>query len=157
MKIAVDARTLGSCPSGIGIYLYDFIRALAVEKGADNLDDVSLVLLTDVAESEQIQHLKAMGMPVVCFGRKVFRSASVYRYFGFIKQFLQREQPDLFWEPNNLIPVRLKGYHGRLVITVHDLFPLTKPEFFQWFYRLYFRSGIRKSIAQADAILFNSE
>ena len=157
MKIAVDARTLGSCPSGIGIYLYDFIRALAAEKGTDGLDDVSLVLLTDVAESEQIQHLKAMGMPVVCFGRKVFRSASVYRYFGFIKQFLQREQPDLFWEPNNLIPVRLKGYHGRLVITVHDLFPLTKPEFFQWFYRLYFRSGIRKSIAQADAILFNSE
>lgn len=153
MKIAVDARTLGSCPSGIGIYLYDFIRALR----ENSADDCSLILLTDVAESEQIQRLKAMGIPVKCFGKKVFRSASVYRYFDFVKQFLQNEQPDLFWEPNNLIPVNLKGYHGKLVITIHDLFPLTRPEFFRWFYRLYFQRGIRRSIIQADAILFNSE
>ena len=31
MKIAIDARTLGDCPSGIGIYLYDFIKALLAD------------------------------------------------------------------------------------------------------------------------------
>lgn len=32
MKIAIDARTLGSKPSGIGMYLFDFLKELVKYK-----------------------------------------------------------------------------------------------------------------------------
>ena len=155
MKIAIDARTLGDCPSGIGIYLYDFIKALLADS-ENTGSKLEILLLTDIEESEQLQKLKEAGLKIQVFGKKVFRSAGVYAYFSFIRRVLLTEQPELFWEPNNLIPIKLKGFAGKIVITVHDLFPITKPEYFRWVYRIYFKQGIRKSIRQADAFLFDS-
>lgn len=150
MKILVDARTLGSRPSGIGMYLFDFIKALA-EKPKFNI-----VLVTDVAESEHIHHLQTMGIPVICYGKRIFRSAGVFSYFNFIGQLLQKEKPDIFWEPNNLIPVKFRNFRGVTVLTLHDLFPITEPENFSWIYRLYYNYSIRKSLKNTDAILYNS-
>lgn len=150
MKIAVDARTMGSCPSGVGIYLYDFIRELI------SYSEFEFLLITDVSESEQMHFFELQGIPILCYGRKIFRSIGVYPYFEFLRRILVEHQPELFWEPNNLLPIMLRGYYGKTVLTIHDLFPITKPEYFQWFYRLYFRVGIQKSVKQADAILFNS-
>ena len=45
MKIAVDARTLGSRPSGVGMYLNDFLKQLM------KYEDLELVLISDVSES----------------------------------------------------------------------------------------------------------
>lgn len=150
MKIAVDARTMGSCPSGVGIYLYDFIRELI------SYSEFEILLITDVSESEQMHFFELRKIPVLCYGKKVFRSAGVYLYFEFLRKILVEQQPELFWEPNNLLPIALHGYHGKTVLTIHDLFPITKPEYFHWLYRLYFKVGIRKSVKQADAFLFNS-
>lgn len=150
MRIAVDARTMGYRPSGIGIYLYDFLCELVKKK------DFQITLLTDVAESPQIQTLIESGIRVRCFGKRVFRSLGVYPYFSFVREYLCKEQPDLFWEPNNLLPVKLNGFKGKTVLTVHDLFPITKPEYFHWSYRIYFRLGIMRSLNFADAVLFNS-
>ena len=52
MKIAIDARTLGDCPSGIGIYLYDFIKALLADS-ENTGSKLAMRLLTDIEESEQ--------------------------------------------------------------------------------------------------------
>lgn len=49
MKIAVDARTLGSRPSGVGMYLNDFLKQLM------KYEDLEFVLISDVAESEYIK------------------------------------------------------------------------------------------------------
>lgn len=45
IKIAVDARTLGSRPSGVGMYLNDFLEQLI------NYDEFEWVLFTDVAKA----------------------------------------------------------------------------------------------------------
>lgn len=50
MKIAVDARTLGSRPSGVGMYLNDFLKVLMKYR------EFEFVLLSDVAESEYIRY-----------------------------------------------------------------------------------------------------
>ena len=42
MKIAVDARTLGSRPSGVGMYLNDFLKQLM------KYEDLEFVLISDV-------------------------------------------------------------------------------------------------------------
>ena len=49
MKVAIDARTLGSRPSGVGMYLNDFLKQLIKYK------DIEFVLISDVAESEYIR------------------------------------------------------------------------------------------------------
>jgi len=87
----------------------------------------------------------------------IFRSAGVMKYFSFVRKELNRMQPDIFWEPNNLLPVRLKGFQGKLAVTIHDVFPLTIPECFSWKYRLYFKRGVASTIRQADLLIFNSK
>ena len=55
MKIAVDARTLGSRPSGVGMYLNDFLKQLM------KYEDLEFVLISDVAESEYIKSFITLG------------------------------------------------------------------------------------------------
>ena len=57
MKIAVDARTLGSRPSGVGMYLNDFLKVLMKYR------EFEFVLLSDVAESEYIRYFMEKGKP----------------------------------------------------------------------------------------------
>ena len=52
LKIAVDARTLGSRPSGVGMYLNDFLEQLIT------YDEFEWVLFTDVKESEYIKRFE---------------------------------------------------------------------------------------------------
>ena len=59
MKIAVDARTLGSRPSGVGMYLNDFLKVLMKYR------EFEFVLLSDVAESEYIRYFMEKGIPVI--------------------------------------------------------------------------------------------
>ncbi len=150
MKITVDVRTMSCRPSGIGIYTYDFLKALYLR------GDISLTLLTDVTASEQIRFFEQQGIPIVSYGRRIFRSGDVYKYFSFVLDNLRADQPDLFWEPNNLIPVSLNGYSGKTVVTIHDIFPLTMKEYYSFIYRTYFRLNIGRTIAQTSALLFDS-
>ena len=124
MKIAVDARTMGSSPSGIGMYTYNFLCEFAKDP------ETELILISDVDTSEQMQEMKRLGIPVYLYGKQVFRSAEVFRYFTFVKQMLKEIQPDIFWEPNNLLPKKMTGYRGKSVLTVHDIFPVTTPQYF---------------------------
>ena len=51
MKIAVDARTLGSRPSGVGMYLNDFLKQLM------KYEDLEFVLISDVERVNILSHL----------------------------------------------------------------------------------------------------
>ncbi len=151
MKIAVDARTMASRPSGVGNYLSDFLKALFQRKEFD------VILICDVAESEAIRFFLGHSVPVFCYGKRVFRSAGVFAYFSYVRKILLSEKPDCFWEPNNLFPFPLTGFHGKVILTVHDLFPITMPQYYSRRYRFYFRTCIRMSLKQADAVLYNSQ
>lgn len=151
MKIAVDARTMGSSPSGIGMYTYNFLCEFAKDP------ETELILISDVDTSEQMQEMKRLGIPVYLYGKQVFRSVEVFRYFTFVKQMLKEIQPDIFWEPNNLLPKKMTGYRGKSVLTVHDIFPVTTPQYFSVLYRMYFRIMLRRSLKTVDAILYDSD
>lgn len=151
MKIAVDARTMGSSPSGIGMYTYNFLCEFAKDP------ETELILISDVDTSEQMQEMKRLGIPVYLYGKQVFRSAEVFRYFTFVKQMLKEIQPDIFWEPNNLLTKKMTGYRGKSVLTVHDIFPVTTPQYFSVLYRMYFRIMLRRSLKTVDAILYDSD
>lgn len=74
LKIAVDARTLGSRPSGVGMYLNDFLEQLI------KYDEFEWVLFTDVKESEYIKRFEARGISVIAWGKPVYKSVGVYAY-----------------------------------------------------------------------------
>lgn len=87
LKIAVDARTLGSRPSGVGMYLNDFLEQLI------KYDEFEWVLFTDVKESEYIKRFEARGISVIAWGKPVYKSVGVYAYFAFIKKALKQVKP----------------------------------------------------------------
>lgn len=151
MVLMVDARTLGDSPSGIGLYLYSFLKEIVKEQS------IKLYLLSDVDTSSEIQDIKAHGAEIILYGKKTFRSAGVFAYFRFVHQMLIQYQPDLFLEPNNLIPLPMIGFKGKTVLVIHDIFPITAPDHYGIVYQMYFRFFIKKSIRQSDLILYNSE
>lgn len=149
MKIVIDARTLGSKPSGIGIYAYHFLCGL--------LSDYEVILVTDVATSSEMQELRKKNVRIIEYGKVVYRSTAVFSYFRFVRKILREIQPELFWEPNILIPIPLTGFSGKSIITIHDMFPVTMPQYFGWKYSHYFRYMLKKTIRRTDMILYNSE
>lgn len=149
MKIVVDARTMGSRPSGIGMYLYDFLKELIKDK------EFEFILLSDVETSEYMNYFRKMGVDIRTQGKEVYKSAGVYPYFKFIQQELDKIQPDIFWEVNTVIPIKLRGKF-KTMITVHDMFPITHVKYFGIIYSLYFRYSLHKTLAYTDMILYNS-
>lgn len=150
MKIAVDARTMGSRPSGVGMYLFDFLKQLV------KYDEFEFVLLSDVADSEYIKYFAQRGVEVRTSNEHVYKSAGVYSYFAFVKKELADIKPDVFWEVNSLIPIKLKG-DFKTMITVHDMFPITHVRYFGRVYSIYFRHSLTKTLKNTDMILYNSE
>ncbi|MGN6711818.1 glycosyltransferase family 4 protein [Anaerocolumna jejuensis] len=149
MRIVIDARSMGSRPSGVGMYVYNFIKELMKF-------DFKIILLSDVEISSQIQELKLCNLAVYCYGKPVYQNREVMKYFKYINEKLIELQPELFWEPNALIPINIKGFKGKIAITIHDIFPITHSNYYSQIYRFYFTYSIKKAIKQADAIIYNS-
>jgi glycosyltransferase involved in cell wall biosynthesis len=150
VKILIDARTLGRRPSGVGMYLYNFICGLLQEK------EIQMELVSDVAESTEIQKLKAAQLPLHLYGNTIEKSAGVYAYFHFVQKVIDEVKPDIFWEGNNLIPVVLKNPGGKIIVTVHDIFPVTAPDGYGRIYPYYFRWNLQKTLRHTDAVLYDS-
>lgn len=152
MRILIDARTLGSKPSGIGTYIDRFVSAMVTQ------DHVEMILATDVAESAEMrQWLERPQVRVCVYGRSVSKGPSVWKYAAYLKRLLRELKPDIFWEPNNLLPVRFKNPYGKYVVTIHDIFPVTMPECYGRIYPLYFKYGLNKTLRCCDAVLYDAE
>lgn len=150
MKLLIDARSLGSHPSGVGIYLYDFLKEMIKQ------DSFEITLLSDVALSNEMKWLAQQNIPIITYGKHISQSVGVFQYFKFIQDSLDYYQPDLFWEPNNLIPVPLRRFTGKIMVTIHDIFPISQPEHHGFLYPKYFRYGMKQTLKQADLITYNS-
>lgn len=150
MKILIDARTLGKYPSGIGMYLYNFIW------GMNEYEDIQIELLADVVESAEIKRLEEAHIPIHRYGRHVAKSVGIYAYFRFVQQKIYEIKPDIFWEGNNLIPVKIKNPSGKVIVTIHDIFPILFPSCYSRIYQYYFRLNLHRTIRNVDAIVYNS-
>ena len=150
MKIAIDARSIGYKPSGVGMYACYYIKELLKS-------DWEVVLLTDVIVSDDIRSFRKEGVKIISYGKAVYQSMEVLNYFRFVSRQLRMLQPDIFWEPNVLIPNDLTGYKGQVMTTVHDIFPITHGDYFDWKYRVYFWTALWWTLRKADIVTFNSK
>lgn len=149
MKMLVDARTLGSKPSGIGIYTFQYLKELIKT-------DCEIILVTDVDSSEEMHYLRERGLKIICYGKSVYRSAQVFHYFAFVKEKLEEIQPELFWEPNILISGSLGKFQGKVMVTIYDMFPVTHVKYFGWKYSLYFRFMLYRTSRKANFVIYDS-
>ena len=152
MRILVDARALGTKPSGIGMYIYCFVEALAKQK------DFEIHLASDVMESDELKALSNYSsITVHTYGKYVKKSFSVWKYTFFLKKIINTIKPQVFWEMNNLLPMRVKNPFGKYILTIHDVFPISIPEYYGKMYPLYFKRGLRLSLDCCDGAVFVSE
>lgn len=152
MKLLIDARNLGSRPSGVGMYAYNFII------GFLKFQDIELHVIVDEIKSNEIIRLNSeKNIKVHAYGKCINKSILVFEYFRYVKKMIKMVHPDIFWEVNNLAPVKLKNPYGKYVITIHDIFPLTLPEYYRKIYPSYFWLGVNRTINCCDAIIYNSE
>ncbi len=151
MKLLVDARALGTKPSGIGIYVYNIICELIKD------DNYRIELITDVALSDEMQHLSEAGIQIHTYGANVGKSLGLMGYYRYVQQCIDKAKPDIFWESNTLVPIKIHNSYGKLITTIHDMFPITCPRYYGHIYPLYFRYGIKKTINSFDAIIYNSK
>ena len=149
MKIVIDARTMGSKPSGIGMYTFYYIKELMKSK-------YELILLTDVIQSQEMQFVQEHKVKVIAYGTSIYRSVNVLKYFCFMREQLRDIQPDFFWEPNILLPTQLTGYKGKTIVTIHDMFPVTHGQYFGRKYGIYFRCAFKRTIKALDMVLYDS-
>lgn len=151
MKILVDARVLGRKPSGIGFYIYYFIKFLVTRK------DFEIILITDVSESREMYCLENCGVHIVKFGKVIRKNLALLSYYLFVQKQIQKYKPEFFWEPNNLIPIQIKNPYGKYMVTIHDVFPLLYPSLYGKIYPVYFRYGLQRTVHSADIFLYNSK
>ena len=152
MKILIDSRSLGSKPSGIGMYIFNFVKALV------EFQDIEIFLLTDIEESIEIKLLKyKRNIYVLSYGKLINKNIGLFGYFKFIQRKIEEIKPEIFWEVNNLIPIKIKNPYGKIVVTIHDMFPLYMKQYYGKVYPYYYRYGINNIVNIADAIIYNSK
>ena len=152
MKILIDARSLGRKPSGIGMYIYNFVNELS------NYSDISIGLLTDVSESDEMNRLgEKEQIELYIYGKVVQKSLGLRNYFKFVQKMIHKVKPDLFWEGNNLVPVKIENPYGKFAVTIHDMFPVYMPECYGKIYPYYFKYGIAKTLNMVDIVIYNSK
>jgi len=147
-KWLVDARTLASRPTGVGMYAYRHIKRLMSEGHR-------VILVADVQESTEIADLKKLGAVVHTYGTHVFNSTGVLAYFKFVKHVIAEVKPDVFWQPNNLHPFKPKGV-TRVIVTMHDVFGLKEWSWRYALWHLYYRFNFGRTLRNVTEVWFNS-
>lgn len=153
MKMIIDIRKLSNKPSGIGMYIYNFVKGLL------KYSDLELVGITDVLISKEILELKSLNLNIIEYGKEVDNNFEVFKYFKFIEKIIEEENPEYFWEPNFIIPINLKKRfrNVKLMITIFDLIPILNPNFCSLKYRIYFKYFLYKTIKNVDSVIYISD
>lgn len=151
MKLLIDARSLGKKPSGIGIYTYNMVKELL------KISDCKITLVTDISESCEMKELKSLGVSILEYGSEIKKNFGLWFYYRFIQKCIYQINPDIFWETNSLVPIKMKNPYGKLAVTIHDVFPITYPQYYGKKYELYFKYGLKKTIKNFDLLIYNSK
>lgn len=148
----MDIRKLAHKPSGIGMYIYNFMKGLIGYEG------IEIIGITDVLISNEIKELYNSNLKIIQYGKAVDSNFEVFRYFNFVEGVLLKEQPDYFWEPNFIITKNLKRKlkNTQIIITIMDLIPVLYNEYYPLKYRIYFRYFLKKTIKFTDMFIFIS-
>ncbi|MED3664722.1 glycosyltransferase family 1 protein [Geobacillus stearothermophilus] len=142
-KIAIDVRMINA--SGIGVYIQNILPNII-----NSLDNYHFYLLGDLNTLLNYEWTQKSNVSIINLKSKIY-SLSEQRYL------LSKIPKDsvLFWSPHYIIPV---FYKGKILVTVHDIFHLAKPEFVGGFHKKLYAKLMFKAVSKkADAIISVSD
>jgi glycosyltransferase involved in cell wall biosynthesis len=147
MRIGIDGRRLGLRPKGIGRYIWELCNGLD-----EVLPNAQFFLYTPRSLNlSQISNRWSFRVDESPFRRL---PSNLWLVVG-AGRLAQRDEVDCFWSGSGLLP--LVGVRARTVLTIHDLVHKVAPETMDtralWATRLFFRL----SVANANALVTNSE
>ena len=147
MRIGIDGRRLGLRPKGIGRYIWELCNGLD-----EVLPNAQFFLYTPRSLNlPQISNRWSFRVDESPFRRL---PSNLWLVVG-AGRLAQRDEVDCFWSGSGLLP--LVGVRARTVLTIHDLVHKVAPETMDtralWATRLFFRL----SVANANALVTNSE
>ena len=147
MRIGIDGRRLGLRPKGIGRYIWELCNGLD-----EVLPNAQFFLYTPRSLNlPQISNRWSFRVDESPFRRL---PSNLWLVVG-AGRLAQRDEVDCFWSGSGLLP--LVGVRARTVLTIHDLVHKVAPETMDtralWATRLFFRL----SVANASALVTNSE
>ncbi|MFZ1122361.1 MAG: glycosyltransferase family 1 protein [Candidatus Binataceae bacterium] len=147
MRIGIDGRRLGLRPKGIGRYIWELCNGLD-----EVLPNAQFFLYTPRSLNlPRISNRWSFRVDESPFGRL---PSNLWLVVG-AGRLAQRDEVDCFWSGSGLLP--LVGVRARTVLTIHDLVHKVAPETMDtralWATRLFFQL----SVANANALVTNSE
>lgn len=149
MRIAFDGRVLERRMTGVGRYLVNILEEIPV------WDKLNQYFIFTNREQNHIRNnfyaYKTLNKPFI--DSKLFTPF----WLNFIlPPELEKENIDVLIGPNILVPTREIKNCFKISI-VHDIMPLTHPEFFPFFYKNFLKIYLPSSIKSSDLIITISE
>ncbi len=149
MRIAFDGRVLERPITGIGRYLLNILEELPEHDARNEYFIIS---------NKKQQHVNSnyyryisLNKPII--SRKIFTPLWL-NYF--IPQIIEKESLDIFIGSNILVPLK-KSAKCKYIAIIHDIMPLTHPEFFPFSYRTFLKFYLPEVIQSAELIITISE
>jgi len=149
MRIGIDCRMFSSKFTGIGRYVYEFVKNLNginAESGYPH----ELVLFFNEPEYKEYETTKNE--------KKVLVNA---RHYSFKEQFLlppkiKKEKVDIMFFPHFNVPIL---YRKPFVVTIHDLILSIFPgqKMVRWYHRLAYQMTIKNAVKKAKKVIAVSE
>jgi glycosyltransferase involved in cell wall biosynthesis len=147
VRIGIDGRRLGFRPKGIGRYIWELCKGLD-----EVLPNAEFTLYSP--RSLPLPRISNRWLARVDVSPLARLPSNLWLAFG-AGLLAQRDKVDCFWSGSGLLP--LAGLRAHKVLTIHDVVHKVAPETMDtralWASRLFFR----RSIANADSLVSNSE
>lgn len=147
MRIAIDARVLEKGITGIGRYLKDMLDGLE-KAGGEN----EYFLFTCGEINYGGSFFKNIATGRAFLPDKIF---SAYWLNMVLPGYLKRYRIDLFFTPNQLLPLKKTGVKN--VITVHDAAHKKNKKYHSLIYRIYLELLLPRSLKLSDRVITVSE
>lgn len=142
-NITIDMRMLNH--SGIGTYLKNLIP-LVVERSPEH----TYYLLGEAKDIQACAWTGKQNIHIIHCAAPIFSIKEQLEIVGLIPRIT-----DLFWCPHFNIPIL---YNGKMLVTVHDILHLARPELAgQWYKRLYAKVLLKQACQNSQQILTVSE
>lgn len=151
MKIAIEARSLTVTQTGIPRYVFNLLNEISKRDSKNEY-----ILLSDVKISDDIIKKFGPNWNNIFMGKIVSRGIQIPSYVRFLKKQCEKELPDVFWAPAGTMPDLNSFKKTKTVVTIHDVIPIEHPEIYKLRRRLYFKHYVKKSLKNADRIIFVS-
>lgn len=131
--------------SGIGVYIQNILPNVI-----NNLDNYCFYLLGDSSNLLNYEWTQKSNINIINLQSSIYSLSEQYHLVSKIPK-----DSVLFWSPHYIIPI---FYKGKILVTIHDVFHLAKPEFVGGFHKKLYAKFMFKAVSKkADAIISVSD